>query len=105
MSNIDYANWNEINRLAVVNKGGYACYVDVGSGEFGTLVNEVRKRYPLDDEHHIWLGAIVEGGLFFFDTKEELDKFYTMFEMSGMSGSGIYTCAYSPDREKIAENA
>ena len=103
MSRIEFIDWVETNQLAVSNKCKFACYVRGEGDEFKILVKEVKERYPLA-EHHVLIGAIVVGGIFFFDTVDELDKFYDMFMVDGLYGSGIYACTYSPDGQMITEN-
>jgi surfactin synthase thioesterase subunit len=104
MGKIAFYDWTEINRLAVASKGMHACYVDgLDDSGYDILVNEVKKRYPLKD-HNVTLVGMLMGGMVFFDTKKELDKFFGMFMVDGVYGSGIYACTYSPSGEFITEN-
>lgn len=100
----EFCAWNEILKLAVKQKGKWACYVS-GASEDESLNDFAAKRISELYPKGIETGVLVfDGGLFFFDTEAEMDAFYAIFSSIELDSSDIYACTYSPDGKCLTEN-
>lgn len=109
-------DWCRINELAVKQVGKPAVYVSnnlsYNSPEdekesrevFSFVHSEIRKMAKDDVEFYQIIGQLTDTGLFFFDTVEEQQAFYKIFEQPLTESSGIYACTYAADGTGMTEN-
>jgi hypothetical protein len=89
----EYVDWNSINSLAVAQKGKPAVYINNGltfddnDSYIGESVMESLKPKIDKDEY-------LNGGLFFFDTMEEAQEFFNVFNQNDVYASPIYAQLY-----------
>jgi hypothetical protein len=107
-------NWDDINSLAVKQMGKRAVYVHCGdpatdevavSTAWHSVVNSMKSmcKYGTDDFFNV-CAILSNTSLFFFDTKEEQDTFYSAFEHPSVESSAIYACTYDENGVGLTEN-
>jgi len=101
---MDFVQWHQINELAVRQMGKPAVYVSNGL------------EYVTDKEKAIWEHILTKvnnrdhtvdliyGGIFFFDTMDEAQAFYGIFNEYPVESSPVYACLYSPGGVCLTEN-
>lgn len=107
MLNVTFSPWTEYLSLAVKQKGQFAVYVsnnlDYDSKDDNMIWTEfmlrANKVLDLDKSIHI-----IYGGLFFFDTEDEMNTFFNLFTVSPIESSGLYACNYDSDGNCLSEN-
>lgn len=106
-------SWAEINSLAVKQMGKPAVYVGNGLEYDSPKDDEIWKFVMAEvksicggetDEFYTVMASLVNGGLFFFDSEEEQDRFYQIFEQPLTDSSAIYACTYNSLGECLTEN-
>ena len=105
--------WSEINSLAVKQIGKPAVYVS-NVLEYDTPKDDEIWKFVMaeiksicgdeTDEFYTVIASLVCGGLFFFDSEEEQDRFYKIFEQPLTDSSAIYACTYNSLGECEREN-
>ena len=107
---LEYVDWNSINSLAVAQKGKPAVYINNGLSFVGNdsyiweSVMESLKPKIDEDEYLNSLSDLVNGGLFFFDTMEEAQKFFNVFNQNVVYASPIYAQLYDATGMGLTEN-
>lgn len=104
--------WNEVQSLAVKQMGKPAVYVGNGleydkpedDETWKFIMAELKAIYGETDEFYNIMAGLVNGSMFFFDTKEEQYCFYRIFEQPLTDSSAVYACAYGPDGQCQTEN-
>ncbi len=103
-----YTDKNEIIEMAVKYKQKWAVYVS----------NQLQ--YDASDEH-IWqmivkrcathkeitqedIISIMQGGLFFFDTQEEMETFFNIFDKAPVYSSALFAMSYDNQGNSLSEN-
>jgi hypothetical protein len=106
----NYAAWNEILELAVKQKGLPAVYVsnnlnfdDNDKDIWDFITDKVRELYSSRIIQE-YIGNIIHGGLFFFHTEIERDRFCTIFESPLVYSSGVYVCTFDASGNCLTEN-
>lgn len=103
--NVEYADWHQTNSLAVAQKSKPAVYINNGLNYDG-------------EDTHIWLVVIdmlhekmsndfyniIHGGLFFFNTMEEAEEFFNVFNQKPVYASPIFAVLYDATGECLTEN-
>lgn len=100
-----FVDRHTIVELAIRQSGKYAVFV----------ANHLDLDIPYDES--VWtflvdcfkddkdvLDGLVNSGLFLFDTEDEAVRFFSVFEYSVASSSGMYACWYTPDGSLQSEN-
>ena len=110
---IDFVQDSDIYKLAVKQVGKPAVYVSHGlemnnelDERIWSFVKESMQKIYKDDPdklNEIILGLIC-GGLFFFETENEQNEFYHVFEQPLTDSSAIYACTYNQNGECLTEN-
>ena len=103
-------NWSEINELAVKNSGKFGVYVSFGidfsdsedDKIWDFLSKEIKKKYT--KEFYFIISSIINSDLFLFDSEEECNDFFSMFNKKPVYSSGIYAGTYCPVRGAMDEN-
>lgn len=99
----EYVDWNAMNSLAVAQKGKPAVYINNGltfddnDSYIGESVMESLKPKIHKDEY-------LNGGLFFFDTMEEAQEFFNVFNQNVVYASPIYAQLYDATGMGLTEN-
>lgn len=106
-------DWCRTNELAVKQVGKVAVYISNGLAYDDSQDNAIWKfvqdsmKAQYGDgttEFYDVMGHLVNGGLFFFETKEEQMAFYQVFEQTLTDSSAIYACTYDESGQSITEN-
>lgn len=106
----EYSDWNSINSLAVAQKGKPAVYINNGLSYHDTdsyiweYVMEFLKSKIDEDEYLNSLSDLINGGLFFFDTMEEAQEFFNVFNQNVVYASAIYAQLYDATGMGLTEN-
>lgn len=107
---IDYVDWNATNSLAVAQKGKPAVYINNGlsfdsiDSHIWESVMESLKPKMDKDEFYNSLSDLIHGGLFFFDTMEEAEEFFNVFNQNVVYASPIYAQLYDSTGMGLTEN-
>lgn len=107
---IDYADWDDTNSLAVAQKGKPAVYIHNGllfddmDKHIWESVMESLKPKMDKDEFCNSLSDLIHGGLFFFDTTEEAEEFFNVFNQNVVYASPIYAQLYDSTGMVLTEN-
>lgn len=107
-----FVNWSASNSLAVKQVAKWAVYIGNGlemktandSAIWDFVEQQIRVLYIDEDACLDCLCNIIDGGLFFFNTKEDMNTFYAIFTAPLTDSSAIYACTYSPDGQCLTEN-
>ena len=101
-------DWCKINELAVAQVGKSAVFIaNHGPSDdvWQFVIKSMQTIYgDATPEFHQVMSHIVNGGLFFFDTKEEQMTFYRVFEQPLTDSSAIYACTYDASGQCMTEN-
>lgn len=106
-------NWTDTIELAVQQVGKPAVHVSNGlsydtpdDDEIWKFVQKKMKAIygNKTKEFYNVMNSLVFGGLFFFETEEEQQRFYTVFERRLTRSSAIYACTVSRDGKIETEN-
>jgi len=107
-------NWTKIHSLAVKQVAQPAVYVCNGldferpedDAIWRFITGELRAVYGRSTEFYDITAELTghKGSLFFFDTIEEQQRFYTIFEQPLTDSSAVYACTYTADGECQTEN-
>jgi hypothetical protein len=105
-----FVNWSKTNELAVKQVGQWAVYVsnnidydDEKDCKTWKFVIDYLKSTRTEAEYLNYISSIMDGGLFFFETKELAWEFYSMFAQSITDSSGLYASVYSPTGVVLTE--
>jgi hypothetical protein len=106
--------WTDINSLAVRQVGKPAVYVSNGLDYcdepqdekiWDFVAAEMADIYGIaTNEYYGVMAGLVSGGMFFFDSEKEQNRFYRVFEQPLTDSSAIYSCTYSADGVCKTEN-
>ena len=110
-------NWSELNSLAVkqlnIENTTFAVYISNGLSYDGTgekiwdfVIAEISKLYSERSIEYVnnIFSNLTNGGLFCFETRSEMEKFYAIFEQPLTDSSPIYACTYNNLGECLTEN-
>jgi len=107
-------NWTLMHSLAVRQMAQPAVYVSNGldferpedNAIWRFITGELRAIYGRTSEFYDITGELTghKGSLFFFDTVEEQQRFYKIFEQPLTASSAVYACTYTADGECQTEN-
>jgi len=107
-------DWTTINSLAVKQMAQPAVYVanklDLNRNEdckiWNFILEELAAIYGRTREYYDIMADMTgpTGSLFFFDTTEEQQRFYTIFEQPLTESSAVFACTYTADGEAQTEN-
>ena len=98
--------WNEIVSMAVAHAGKPAVWVNNGleyedSSDaviWKFVMDQVRKLYGNStEEFYSIMNSLVYGGLFLFDTVDEQQRFYSIFDQPLTNSNAVYACTYNSD--------
>lgn len=105
--------WSETMNAAVKQVGKPAVYVNNGL-EFDDpkdkaiwqfVRNEIKDIFGDEtDEYFKVMGNLGNSALFFFDSEQEQERFYSIFEKELTYSSAIYACTYDKNGECQTEN-
>lgn len=113
MKTLKYADWNIVNDLATKQVGKYSVYISNGlvfdSDEddivWNFLLIELTKMFgDKTPEFFDYVGNIIHGGLFFFDTEVKATEFYKIFDQELTQSSSIYATLNCPIHGCMTEN-
>lgn len=102
---IEYADWTDINGLAVKQKGMYAVYIanrleDNAYDYIWTRIQAGCSQFmPIDK-----VMDIMHGGLFFFKTEKSMLKFFNVFNEKPIYSSAVYAASYDKNGNQLSEN-
>lgn len=106
-------SWFDVNKLAVKQVGRPAVYVSDGlqythhedDAVWKVIMDSMKNIYGDDtpEFHDVMLG-LIHSSMFFFETEEEQQRFYGVFEQELVYSSAVYACAYHTDGECMTEN-
>jgi len=106
-------NWIETVKLAVKQKNMPAVYVTNGleyetseDTDIWNFVMESMKEMfgEKTNEYYEVMTNMVYGGLFFFDTFEQAEQFYRIFDQPLTDSSKIYACLFDNTGKCLNEN-
>lgn len=110
---INFFQNSDIYKLAVKQVGKPAVFVSNGL----EMNNELHDRvwhFVQESMHKIYgndpnkfvqiIFGLTVSGLFFFETEQEQDEFYHVFEQPLTDSSSIYACTYNKNGECLTEN-
>lgn len=107
---MNYLDWSKINSLAVKQAGKCAVYISNGlecdesdKHIWDFVMDEFNKLYDRNDAF-FYICNTLHGGLFLFDTEEEQERFYKIFEQELTDSSAIYACTYDKYGNCLTEN-
>jgi hypothetical protein len=108
-----HLSWNEVHKLAVAHVGKPAVYVSSSGSDdsaeetkvFDFIRSSLNNLYG-DGSHETidYMTAIINGSLIFFDTEEEQNKFYRIFDAEITDSSFVYACTYDKTGQCLTEN-
>ena len=115
MNTID---WTDINSFAVRHLQKWAAYVSIGEPSDETLSfvrDQVAKLYGRDQVTKLYgpgdaqrfndiSTLIFTGGMVLFDTEQEMDEFFDIFNQELTYKRGYYVCTYDPNGNCLTEN-
>lgn len=104
-----YSDWNETNEQAVAHVGKPAVYINnalqfENDAENRVWDHVVTRFYELYPDNNTEVFNILHGGLFYFDSIEERDQFYSIFNDKPCYASAVYAVVYDGDGTCITEN-
>lgn len=106
----EYVDWNSTNSLAVAQKGKSAVYIhngllfdDIDSHIWEYVMESLKSKID-EDEFLNSLSSLIHGGLFFFDTMEEAQEFFNIFNQNVVYASPIYAQLYDSNGMGLTEN-
>ena len=106
-------DWTDITQAAVAHVGKPAVYVRNGlaydrpkdDAIFAAVREQIKEQYgDVTTEYFDLMTAIIYSGLIFFDTEEEQNRFYRIFEHPLVDSSAIYACTYDRTGKCQTEN-
>lgn len=106
-------NWVEVIKHAVIHTGRPAVWIDNGldlqypkeQAIWQFVMDSMKTLYgDQTTEYFNVMTALVNGGLFFFDSEEERDRFYHVFDQPLTDSSGMYACTFNSDGTVLTEN-
>lgn len=105
--------WSETITAAVKQVGKFAVYVNNGL-EFDSPEDEAIWQFVKNgikdifgdetEEYFKVMQNLGSSALFFFDTEQEQERFYCIFEKELTDSSAIYACTYNKNGECQTEN-
>lgn len=108
-----FHQWNSVHKLAVAYVGKPAVYVSSSGSDdpaeetkvFDFIRSSLNNLYG-DGSHETidYMMAIINGSLIFFDTEEEQNKFYRIFDAEITDSSFVYACTYDKTGQCLTEN-
>jgi len=106
MNTID---WTDINSFAVRHLQKWAAYVSIGEPSDETLSfvqDQMTKLYgPGDAQRFNDISTLIfTGGMVLFDTEQEMDEFFNIFNQELTYKRGYYVCTYDPNGNCLTEN-
>lgn len=107
---LEYTDWNATNSLAIAQKRKPAVYINNELTYDGShcviweFVMESLKPKMDKDEFYNSLSDLIHGGLFFFDTMEEAEEFFGIFNQKPVYASPIFAVLYDSTGECLTEN-
>lgn len=109
---MEYYDWNKQHELATKQVGKFSVYVNNGLNFdvkdehiWAFVVEELQKIFGVKTkEYYDYVGNVLHGGLFFFESEEEAFQFYEIFTKELTDSSAIYSCVYSPESGCLTEN-
>jgi hypothetical protein len=103
---VSYMDWTRTNELAVKQKGQWSVYIsnhlnydDDDLHIWNTILNKCN---PIMDIADVY--SIMHGGLFFFNTEENMQEFFNIFNEDPIYSSGVYACSYDNLGNCLSEN-
>lgn len=107
-----YADWNVVQDLATRQVGKFSVYVSnqlnfdrTDSHIWDFVLSEIVRLFgDKTPEYFEYLGNLVHGGLFFFESEDAAWNFYHIFNKELTYSSSIYVAIYSPTDGCLTEN-
>jgi hypothetical protein len=107
-----FADWSDINELAVAQKQKWAVYVSNGLEDtpedleiWDFILQELAAHYGKETQVYFdFTIGLISGGLFFFENEETADDFYRIFEAPLTDSSAVYACLYDNTGKCLTEN-
>lgn len=105
--------WNKIYSLAVGAVGKPAVYISNGNNlieqqdiaAWYWLMAAIEQKYGKNTDISCDLKtAVIFSDIVFFDTKEEMYEFYSLFEHHIIDSGPIYACSFDKDGRLLTEN-
>ena len=106
---MQYLNWNQINESLTYHARKFSVYISrelpCDSSTWNFVILRLEELYKNNsDDYNTAIDGIINGGLFFFDSKEGAEIFYEIFAHPYINSDNIYAALYSPIDGLVTEN-
>jgi len=108
-----HLDWCDMAELATKHMGKFSCYIGNGlsynnpeeDAIWAFVQEELVKLYgDKTPKFYDYIGNVIQGGLFFFESEYEMMEFYHIFEQPLTDSSALYACTYCPINGCMTEN-